>query len=282
MPTTAKRRLAAERYIETCRYRIPTFVGRHFSFKGAVALHRAALGADLWRAPLNTLLAVPTFFIALTAHMLRRVKLGTPAMWLERLPVGVTTAVECEIERLVFTEVLALPIEFRRTLTRNSPLGVMVRRYARTRSAATELGVNVLMLCAGALVFHELTPGSISTGTTMAGALAERAAIEAFPLGSWAGQAYYAVFPVSPTPVDIGITVALTMGAVALLSSFAGVLVDPLQAALGLHRRRLERLVDTLERRILGADANFQPRDAYFARLVDLVDAARAAGSLLP
>ena len=74
-----------------------------------------------------------------------------------------------------------------------------------------------------------VTPGSISAGTTMAGALAERAAIEAFPLGSWAGQAYYAVFPVSPTPVDIGITVALTMGAVALLSSFTGVLVDPLQ-----------------------------------------------------
>ena len=278
----AKRRSTAERYIESCRNRIPTFIGRHFSFRGALALHKAALGADLWRAPLNTLLAVPAFFIALTARVLQRVKLDTPAMWLERLPVGVMTAVQREIERLVLTEVLALPVEFRHTLTSNSPLAVMVRRYARTRSAATELGVNVLMLCAGALVFRELTPGSISAGTTMAGALTERAAIEAFPLGSWAGQAYYAVFPVSATPVDIGIAVALTMGVVALLSSFAGVLVDPLQAALGLHRRRLERLIDTLERRILGADANFRPRDAYFARLVDLVDAARAAGSLLP
>ncbi len=90
------------------------------------------------------------------------------------------------------------------------------------------------------------------------------------------------MFPVSATPVDIGITVALTMGVVASLSSFAGVLVDALQAALGSHRCRLKRLVDTFERRILGADADFQPRDAYFARLVDLVDAARAAGSLLP
>jgi hypothetical protein len=107
---------------------------------------------------LNTLLAVPAFFIALTAHMLRRVKLDTPAMWLERMPIGVTTAVECEIERLVLVEVLALPVEFRRALTKNSPLGVMVRRYART--CGSRKGVPLDFVDEFATIGHALVHGS--------------------------------------------------------------------------------------------------------------------------
>ena len=202
-------------------------------------------------------------------------------MWLERLPLGVTTAVEREIERLILTEILALPVTFRRTLTEKAPLSRLLRRYVRTRSAASELAVNVLMLCVGALVFHQLTPGSISTGAVMAGALTERAAIDAFPLGVWAGKAFYAVFPVGWSSLDVGIAVAVTVGVVALLSSFIGIVADPVQSALGIHRRRLERLIDALERRLHGKGTDFNPKDAYFARLVDLVDAARAAGTLL-
>lgn len=282
MTTTNNRRVAVQRYVDACRTRISPFIRRHFSFKGTFALHRLALGADLWRAPLNTLLAVPAFFVVLFARILRRVNLDSPAKWLERLPLGVATSVEREVERLVLTEILALPVAYRRTLTEKDPLSELLRRYARSRSAVSELGVNVLMLCVGALVFHELTPGSISTATTMAEALAERAAIEAFPLGSWLGQGFNSVFPVSSTPLEIAIAVSVTVTVVAVLSTFVGIIADPLQAVLGLHRRRLERLVDTLERRILGATAEFHPKDAYFARLVDFVDAARAAATLLP
>ncbi len=282
MSTTTDRRAAAQRYIDTCRSRIPSFVARHFSLRGTLALHRAAFWGDIWRAPLNTLLAVPAFFIYLAARVLRLARLELAANRLECLPLGVTTAVEREIERLILTEILALPVAFRRTLTEKAPLSRLLRRYARTRSAASELAVNISMLCVGALVFHQLTPGSISTGAVMAGALAERAAIEAFPLGAWAGKAYYAVFPVSWSLSDVGIAVSVTVGVVALLSSFIGLVADPVQTVLGTHRRRLERLIGTLEHRILGKGADFNPKDAYFARLVDLVDAARAAGTLLP
>ena len=138
------------------------------------------------------------------------------------------------------------------------------------------------MLGIGALVFQQLTPGSLSTGTVMVEALAEHTAIEAFPLGAWAGEAYYSVFPVSWSLSDIGIAVVATFGLVAVLSTFVGILADPLQVALGIHRRRLRRFVDALERRMLGEGSDFAPKDAYVARLVDLVDGARAAGTLLP
>jgi len=282
MSATNNQRASAQSYIDACRSRIPAFVDRHFSLKGTLALHCSSLGGDLWRAPVNTLLAIPAFVVRMLAGLLRLVRLKALASWLERLPLGVMTTVDRKIEELILSELLALPVAVRRTLTEQAPLSRMLRRYVRTRGAMSELGVNALMLCFGALIFERLTPGSLSTGTALAQALSERTAIESFPLGVWAGEAYYALFPVSWSFPDVAIAVVATLAAVALLSTFVGILVDPLQAALGVHRRRLNRLIDVLEQRMVGREAGFEPKDAYFARLVDLVDAARAAGSLLP
>lgn len=282
MSATESQRAAAQRYIDACRQRIPVFVRRHFSFRGALALHRHAIGGDLWRAPLNTLLAVPAFLILVTSLVLRVVGLKSRAMRLQRLRLGVTTATQRRVEDLILVELLALPGALRTTLTETSPLMRLLRRYACTRSAATELSLNVLMLCAGVLIFDRLTPGSLSTGTVLAEALTRQSAVEAFPLGAWAGELYYTAFPPGWELADVGLAVLVTLAVVALLSSFVGILTDPVQAALGIHRRRLERLVDEVEHRLLGEDAEFHPKDPYFARLVDLVDAARAAGTLLP
>ena len=60
--------------------------------------------------------------------------------------------------------------------------------------------------------------------------------------------------------------------------AFAGVVTDPVQRHLGLHRRRLERLVDSLEAELKGrGDSRFVVRDHYVARILDLMDILRAA-----
>lgn len=281
MSTPERQRAAARRYFDACRSRIPGFVRRHFSIGGTLELHREALGGDLWRAPLNTLLAVPVFVVRLSACLSRCVRLKTLSRRLEAVSPGVTTALERKVEYLVLTELLALPATVHGRLSALAPLSRMLYRYVRARGAASEIGVNVVMLCAGALLFQRLTPGSISAGTAMAHVLSERTAVDAFPLGTWAGEAYYSVVPVAFTPSDMAIAAVATLGAVALLSTFVGIVADPVQSILGIHRRRLNRLIDALERRMMGGDADFQPKDAYFARLLDAVDAARAAGALL-
>ena len=58
----------------------------------------------------------------------------------------------------------------------------------------------------------------------------------------------------------------------AALTAFAGVVADPLQRALGLHQRRLDRLIDSLEASLRGKDARFSVRDHYAARILDFVD----------
>jgi uncharacterized protein DUF6635 len=47
------------RYIVTRRERIDPFVASHFSLTGTLRLHRAALGWDIARAPLNLAMAAP-------------------------------------------------------------------------------------------------------------------------------------------------------------------------------------------------------------------------------
>ncbi|MDE0410558.1 MAG: hypothetical protein OXN81_22155, partial [Alphaproteobacteria bacterium] len=114
-------------------------------------------------------------------------------------------------------------------------------------------------------------------------ALAQQAAIAGFPLGAAAGGLWYGLFPAKASTAAIaGLTGALVL-LPAMLTAFAGVAADPVQAHLGLHDRRLSRLLDALEARLLGeAGPGFNPREPWVARILDLVDllnlARRAAG----
>jgi hypothetical protein len=68
------------------------------------------------------------------------------------------------------------------------------------------------------------------------------------------------------------------MGCFALLATFMGLVTDPLQQALGLHRKRLRHLVNTLERVASGeGTASLDLPDPYIARATDLADVALMA-----
>jgi hypothetical protein len=113
----------------------------------------------------------------------------------------------------------------------------------------------------------------VTLSSALAGIIAQQAAIAAFPLGAGLGAFWYGLFPAS---AGIGL-LAATMGGVflcsALLSAFSGILTDPLQRRLGLHRRRMSRLLDGLEAILSGdADRPMTMGDHYVARLVDLFD----------
>lgn len=66
------------------------------------------------------------------------------------------------------------------------------------------------------------------------------------------------------------------LAASAAIAAFSGVVTDPLQRRLGLHQRRLVKLMDTLEAGFLGGDARMAVREQYTARLLDMLDALAA------
>ncbi len=301
----------ARAYFAARRDRVRPFVDRHFSLRGTLRLHRAAIGWDIARAPINLTLAGPQIGLHLGAAVAARV--GAPRIErLLRRSLLLDTAVARQIVWLIHTELLELPLQQRdRVATRdalaesilatpavatalgdaiaeigrhgNDPafrarLAQAISRSTTSRAAAAEITTGLLSLGAGAAALNKLTPGAASLGPTLAAIMAQQAAVASFPLGGWLGGVWYGMFPAVPSVgLIIGTTGGLMLAATSF-AAFAGVVSDPIQRALGLHRARLLRMIAALERQFFDASApGFAVHDHYVARLLDLFDIVGAA-----
>jgi hypothetical protein len=302
---------AIDRYIAKRHDKVAAFVDRNYSLIGSLRLHRHALGLDLLRAPANIALAVPYLASQLAAAGLRAAGADRLAGRVRRQKIFFDTDVATELTWRLHTELLQLPYDdgrrrsdedalaseiladarisaaldtFQAALVRcgkdpefRERLREKIDTYTQSRTAAAELANNVLLASAGATLFKQLTPGALSLGPVLAGAVAQQAAIATFPLGAAAGSLWYGLFSAAPSGALVaGITGGL-IGLGAVVAAFAGVATDPLQRALGVHTRRLHRLIDALGVELKGGRQAFQVRDHYAARILDLVDLARVA-----
>lgn len=302
---------AAARWAADRRARVDGFVDANFRLGPALRLHRLALGADLWRAPANLALALPHLAVQGASAAARRAGRQGLADRLARRRLFFTSDVAREVEWRLLTDLLELPCDQGDRRYRRDSLAEAVfadprlaaplaealapvgRRaddpvfrawltdslgaYASTRVAAADLANAVIAAGVGALTFKQLTPGMATLGPALAAAAAQHAAIATFPLGAGLGGVWYSLAPASATA---GATVAATgglMAGAAVLAAVSGAVTDPLQRGLGLHRRRLVRLIDAIEARAAGRQARYGVRDPYVARILDLVDILRAA-----
>ncbi len=297
----------AARYFAARRARVRPFVDRHFSLLGSAAIHRAALGWDILRAPANILLAGPHAAVKAAGSLARAAGARRLGDRLSGRSLLLKTDVGRRVEWLVVTELLELPCRQGARVSTKDALaeailddpalqtlaGELLRAvgmhgqdaafrarleqamttYAATRAAAAEIATSLVTLGSGALAVKQLTPGVATLAPTLAGVLAQQAAVASFPLGAGLGGLWYGLFPAAPS---LALTAGLAGGMVLAASSFAafaGVLTDPLQRRLGLHQRRLLRMLDVMERQLSDPHAPaFAVHDHYVARLMDLFD----------
>ena len=298
-------------YFDCRRAMIDDFVARHFTWPGTLRLHGAALGWDIIRAPANVALSPLLVMTRFAAYLCRRVGWRGPAEVLSRRRILLRTAVARRVEVLIVTDLMDLPLDegaaardpsalaravltapqFREIIrTRASAaeaqaLGQRIAdslgEYAGARSAVAEMTTTLCVLVVGALAFQALTPGMISMAPGVADALARTNAIASFPLGQTLGGMWYGVFGVDASAWLVGTAVAGLVMIGSVFAAFAGVFADPLQSRLGIHRRRLGRLLDTLEEEFVGrGDKPFIAREHFFARLLDLWDALASAARI--
>ena len=313
--------LAVERgiaeYIASRKGKIPGFVDRYFSFRGAFAMHRKTLGRDFYKIPLNMLWGLPAFLAQSAALVLEKLGAERLSQLLGKVPVGLKTEFQREINWLIQTELLELPYsEGTRVSTRDALLETILNdpelsaqcagylaaieqktnsfgfrksleshlsEYGKSKLAASELAGNIINLAAGYAAFQKATPGIISAGGAVATAIAQQVAIANFWLGPTLGAWYYGVFPASASMGLIAASTGALMAATGILAALSMVIVDPLLAKTGFHRRRLERFVQALGEELSGkSKVRYQVKDHYLARVLDLVDllrvAAQAAG----
>ncbi len=299
---------AIDRYIRNRRKKVPQFVRQYFSFKGAAKLHKKALGADLIKGPVNISWSLIYTILRTGGTILKKTgEKRVSTLLTEKLPHGFATRVQQEINWLIYTELLELPYQHKKRESKkdalmeeilNQPeiaslftehlekiskkskdpkfrkiLESNLREYASSRTAAADLAGTIISLSVGASVFHKMTPGAMATGATVATAIAQHTAISNFFFGSTLGSIYYSIFPVSASAGLILATTSSIMAAMAIVTSFAGIITDPLQAKLGIHQRRLQKFINSLENELKGTGkSKFEIKDRYIARVFDILD----------
>lgn len=304
-----------DRYVAARHARVDAFVEANFGLSGSLRLHRQALGLDLVRAPANVALIPPYLALQIGSAGARRLGAEATARWLETRKLFLDTDVARELTWRLHVDLLELPYVGARRRTdrdalaeeilRDPRLGAvlnafqaailhhrededlrrrvnaMLGTYSDARTAAAELVVSTIMAGAGAAVFKQLTPGVLSLGPAIAGAIAQKAAIASFPLGAGAGSVWYGYFAAAPSAGLVAGTTGGLMLLAAAATAFAGVVGDPVQRALGLHQRRLHKLIDALGNEMRGGTRQtYRVRDHYAARIFDLLDVIQAVQRL--
>lgn len=297
---------AARRFIASRRERVDAFVDRRFSLRGTLALHRHAIGWDLVCGPLNLFLTVPAFAAKLASRVAQQTGYQSLAEWLASRHFMFETDLARQIEWLVATELLETPcIQRDRASLRDAlseailadpriaekldaavgrgpehqrRLASVIESYKGSRVATAEVATGVMATGLGALLVKQITPGLVTLGSAIAGAIAQQTAIAAFPLGAALGALWYGWFPAAAGPGLMAATICGVVVGGALLAAFSGIVTDPIKRRLGLHHRRLFRLLSELEQALCGENArNVSLRDYYLARLIDILDLVASA-----
>lgn len=299
-------------YVASRKAKIPEFLERHFSFRGALALQRKTLGRDIFRIPINMLWSLPVFLAQVAASVSERLGARRVSRLFERLPPGLKTASQREVNWLVQTELLELPYyEQGRSSTKDALLSAILNdpelseqcanyltlieqksqkqgfreslekhltEYGKSQMAVSELSGNILILAAGFAAFRQATPGALSAGSAMAAVIAQHAAISNFWLGPALGAWFYSVFPASASLGLVAASTGVMMAATGILAALSMVIIDPLLAKTGFHQRRLERFIEALEGELTGdSEVRYRVYDHYAARVIDLLDLLKLA-----
>jgi hypothetical protein len=270
-------------------------------------MHRKAIGWDMLKAPANIALAVPQIATKLAAAGAKAVGADRASAYLASRKLVFETEVGIEIEWLIITDLLKLPFrrgervslkdaladtimsapEVEERLSKalvqigkhgddpafRERLEDTIEIYAGTRAAAAEITTSLLTVGAGALAVKQITPGVMSLGPALAAALSQNAAVASFPLGASAGSLWYVLFPAAASPLLVGGITGSLLALTSVASAFAGIIADPVQKGLGLHQRRLHRLIGAVEKQWTSEHENAE----FVARLLDMFDVLSAA-----
>ena len=120
---------AITNYIRSRKEKVPAFVRKYFSFKGALQLNKHALGADLYKVPLNVAWSLPYLGMKTSSALLKRLGMIKIPRRIDSIPSGFETRVQQEINWLIFTDLLELPYSQKgRTSTKDALLGEILNQ----------------------------------------------------------------------------------------------------------------------------------------------------------
>lgn len=248
---------------------IARFLRRQYGLRGTLRLHRAALGADLLRAPLNVMLSPVFLLMKLLQKLLGLCGLERASHWLGTRRIFLKSDVSRHLEGEL--EALFARLDAGNAAPAASPAQIRaaISSYTETRNAVAEITTSILVIVAGFTLLHRATPGVVSLAGPVAHLRAQAQSIQDFALGSWLGGVWYGFFPAQFSVTELVLTGLVLTIIASVVTTFAGVLADPVQLYTGIHRRRLRRMMARLDR---GNAPPALEREHIFARIADIGD----------
>lgn len=269
MPATLTDEAMARR-----RAAVTRFVRDRYGPRGTLRLHRAALGWDLLRAPVNVMLSPVFLLTRLLAWLLSRLGARRAGGWLSARRVFLPS----DMGRVIQSDLLALIADLdAQGIGPGAPDAItrhQAAALAETRNAVSEITTSLIVLASGFLLLGRATPGVISLAGPLAEMRAHATAVSDFMLGDRLGRAWYWAFPVELSPWTVVLTGIALAVAGSLVTTFAGLIADPVQVWTGTHRRRILRLLARLDRAETGSAIG---GEHLLARTGDLSDAVLMA-----
>lgn len=250
------------------------FTRLRYGPRGTLALHRHAIGGDLLRAPVNVMLAPVALLMLGAGWALTRMGATRVGGWLRSRRVFLRSDVSAVIQRDLAALIADLQRQGLGPDTSPDRIARAIRSHADTRNAVAEITTSLIVLTVGITLFHRATPGMISLAGPMAQMRAHAAAVRDFALGDTLGRAWYWAFPVETAPLTVVATGVALAVAGSLVTTFAGLIADPVQLWTGIHRRRLSRLMARLDAE---TDSGVPEPEHLLARLGDVIDTALIA-----
>ncbi|HRO14850.1 MAG TPA: hypothetical protein PLL33_07380 [Paracoccus sp. (in: a-proteobacteria)] len=250
---------------------IRRFVRARYGLKGTLGLHRAALPWDVLRAPVNVMLSPVFLLVRLGAGLADLCRLPRLGRWLAGRRIFLASDLSRRLEADLKGFLADLDRKGLSPDASEEEIDAAISSHAETRNAVAEITTSLIVVLAGLLLFHRATPGVLSLAGPVAHLRAQAQAIEDFALGSGIGRMWYGAFPAELSTAELLFTGLLLTGAASLVTTFAGLLADPVQLWTGIHCRRLSRMLDRLDRRHAPPALE---REHLLARAGDLGDIA--------
>lgn len=248
---------------------VDRFVKARYGIRGTFALHRAAFGLDLLRAPVNVALAPIFLLIKLIATLLSSVGAKRAGAWLARRHIFLKSDMARRIETDLHGFITQLHAQGLVQAISPKVIDTRIAGHAETRNAVSEITTSLLVLIAGLILLDRATPGIISLAGPIAEIRAHSSAVNDFLLGQGMGRMWYSAFPVEMTPAQVILTGVVLAVIGSVVTAFAGLIADPVQVLTGTHRRRLLKLLNRLDQEDVSSGLE---REHLLARFGDLFD----------
>ena len=250
-------------------------MAENFSLEQAWNLQRPTLWRDLACSPVNAAWALPHLAVHKAAESAEKVG-SSHAGLAKRLPTGIKTGYQRQIEQRICRDLLEwdreaspafLPQGFLSELDADPSLRKriealdhrvparaltdLLNQFSSGRAIVSDLLGTLLTLAMSWLILGSASLSLNNIAHGLARKSAHDRAASHFFLGKKAGSAFYNIFPPAVHESTVW-TTFIVLGACLTVAAMAcTMLSDPIRKALGFHRRRLEVLIDDVERELI-------------------------------